>query len=91
MLEGRDGRSHRGDPPDFPTSAARVAGSVDVQHGVTAEAALQESVKRSGRLAPRGFELDLAVESPAGHQRAEEGRSPAPLAWEASSSGRFSV
>jgi hypothetical protein len=32
-----------------------------VEHGLTADAALQESAKRSGMLAPLGFELDLAV------------------------------
>jgi hypothetical protein len=70
MLEGRDGHSHRGDPPDFPISAVWSAGSVDVQHGLTADAARHESVKRARRSVPRGFELDLAVQSPAGPQRA---------------------
>jgi hypothetical protein len=60
-------------PRTFRYPLPGVAGSVDVQNGLTADAALQESVKRARRLAPRGFELDLAVESPAGHQRAEAG------------------
>jgi hypothetical protein len=63
IVEGRDGGSHRGDPPDFP--------SIDVEDGLAADPALQERLERSGGVAPGGFELDLAVEAPAGHQRAE--------------------
>ena len=44
-----------------------------MEHGLAADAALQEGVERPGRLAPRGFELDLAVQSPLGHERAEAG------------------
>ena len=51
----------------------RDAPSVDVEHGLAADAALEEGVERSGGLPPRGFELDLAVQSPVGHQRAEAG------------------
>lgn len=44
-----------------------------MEHGLAADAALQEGVERPGRLAPWGFELDLAVQPPLGHQRAEAG------------------
>src|SRR5215213_11084386 len=77
IVEDPDGDSHRGDPPDFPVQhrdrmpASGSAGSVEVEHGLTADPTLQQGVKHSGRLAPRGFELDLAIQSPAGHQRAE--------------------
>ncbi len=48
-----------------------IAGSVDEEHGLAADAPLQKGVERSGRLAPRAFELDLAVQPPLSHQRAE--------------------
>jgi hypothetical protein len=37
-----------------------------VEYGLAADAPLQEGVERSGRLAPRAFELDLAVQPPLG-------------------------
>jgi hypothetical protein len=54
---------------------ARVLGcrSVDVEHGLAADAAFQEGVERWGGVAPGGFELDLAVEPARGHERAEAG------------------
>ena len=42
-----------------------------MEHGLAADAALQEGVERAGSFAPRGFKLDLAIQSPVGHQRAE--------------------
>src|SRR5215213_1292327 len=44
MLDGRHGHSHRGDPPEFR--------SVEVKDGLAADAAPEESVERSSRLAP---------------------------------------
>src|SRR5829696_29294 len=75
ILEGRDCDSHRGDPrlydPGCGCPLSGSAMSVDVEHGLAADAALQEGGERSGSLAPRDFELDLAVQSPVGHERAE--------------------
>ena len=81
ILEGRGGDSHRGDPLDFRVGPMRrakrtneaplLAGSVDVEDDLAADAALQESVERRTRFAPGALELDLAVESTVGHEPAE--------------------
>jgi len=42
-----------------------------VEHGLAADAPAQEGVERSGRLAPRVFELDLAVRPALGDERVE--------------------
>jgi hypothetical protein len=38
-------------------------GSVDVQHGFAADAAVEQGVDRLGGLAPGAFQLDLGVEA----------------------------
>jgi DNA-binding CsgD family transcriptional regulator len=48
-------------------------GSVDVEHGLAADAAPQEGIECSVRFPPRRFELNLAVQTPLGHERAEAG------------------
>ena len=83
-------------PRTFRTTSAasaelRETAGQSTEHGLAADAAVQEGVERYGAIAPGGFELDLAVESPLGHQRQRRARSPAPLACQASSSKRFSV
>jgi hypothetical protein len=52
MVETADPRSHRGDPPVFAAHAALTVPSVDVEDGLAADVALQESVDCSGRLTP---------------------------------------
>ena len=51
--------------------ACQIARSVDVEHGLAADAAVQEGVERRGGLAPRALEFDLAVQSSVGGQCAQ--------------------
>jgi hypothetical protein len=51
------------------TGAAR-RWSVDVEHGLAADAAVQQGVERWGGFPPGAFELNLAVEAAVGDERA---------------------